>query len=114
ATAPGDFTLHTAEPYCTNTMEPAVRLRWDASSDTEAYEVHRDGTLYAELTTLTSEFDNTSNLIAGEEYEYFIRSLNPVGTTDSNTRTVAVPISICNLPVEEAPLVGSVPGTFDL
>lgn len=95
---PATFVLHAAEPYCTASSMPAVRLRWDASLGVEAYEVHRDGSLYYELETLETTFENTSNVASGQTYTYFVRARNDVGSTDSNSRTITVPLDVCDQP----------------
>lgn len=100
---PEAFALQPAVPYCTDALQPAIRLNWTASAGAQAYEIHRDGALYASPKTLSTTFENTANVTAGQAYAYFVRATNEAGTRDSNIRTVTVPMVIC----DEEPTVGA-------
>jgi hypothetical protein len=95
---PGAFTL-SANAYCNTATPaaPAVLLTWTASSLATAYDVYRDGALYASGNTGTS-FDNNLNVSAGQTYTYYVLASNNSGTTQSNQVTVSVPSDVCGTP----------------
>jgi hypothetical protein len=95
---PGSFTL-SANAYCNTSTPaaPAVLLNWTTSSRATAYDVYRNGTLYANGNTETS-FDNNLNVSAGQTYTYYVLAGNTSGTTQSNEVTVSVPSDVCGSP----------------
>ena len=95
---PGNFTL-SGNPYCNTNLPtgPAVLLNWSTAGGANSYQIYRNGASYGSpLGFGTSNFDNNSNISAGQTYSYVIRASNANGTTDSNEVAVAVPSSICS------------------
>lgn len=74
----GTFTL-TATPVCTNNVS-AINLSWTAASGAAAYDIYRNGSLYATNLTTTS-FANTY-VTTGTTYTYYIAAKN--GSTSVN------------------------------
>jgi uncharacterized protein (TIGR03437 family) len=97
SSAPAPFTLTAEAPVCDQNPpapSPAVRLDWTLSANASTYDVYRNGSLYFQAVSGLT-FYNSANVAAGQSYTYFVRAMNSVGSTDSNTITVSVPSNIC-------------------
>jgi hypothetical protein len=94
---PGNFSL-TAKAICDLTSSPAaaIRLTWTASANTTSYAVFRAGTKISDQTA--TSFADTTNIVAGQSYKYFVRASGPGGTTDSDELTVTVDAAVCQSP----------------
>lgn len=77
---PGAFTL-TTSPECSGTTSQ-IRLNWTSSANATAYDIYRNGALYAGNITGT-QFLNTY-ITTGTSYTYFIKAKNATGTTNNS------------------------------
>lgn len=84
---PGAFTLSAIADCATTTSR--INLTWTTSAGATAYDIYRNGNLYASDVT-GNQFLNTYLIIAGSTYTFSMVAKNSVGTiTNSNgTRTV--------------------------
>jgi hypothetical protein len=82
---PGSFTL-SSQALC-DSGNPYNLLSWTPSSGVTSYAVYRNGSLYYNLSTLGTTFEN-NEVVPEQSYTYFIRATNAVGFTDSNTVTI--------------------------
>lgn len=98
APLPGSFTL-TTTPECNGTTSQ-IRLNWTASSNATAYDIYRNGSLYASDITGT-QFLNTY-ITVGTNYSYYIKAKNATGTTNNSNGTLTATAITC------------IPGTFTL
>ncbi|MDP3149058.1 MAG: FISUMP domain-containing protein [Ignavibacteria bacterium] len=86
---PGLFTL-TLTPECNGTTSQ-IKLNWTASSNATSYDIYRDGSLYYSMTTLATQFINSTNIAVGTSYSYYVKAKNSAGSTNSNTQSATVP-----------------------
>jgi len=102
--APGAFTL-TVAPQCNGTTS-RIALSWTASANATAYDIYRNGNLYASDIT-GNTFLNSYQITAGTAYTYYVKAKNSnsIQTTNSNG-TVSVVAKNC--------AVSTGPGTFTL
>lgn len=93
---PTALTLSATSAVCDTspaTPVPTISLSWTASAYATSYQILRDGTAYA-----TSSGTALVDVVAaGHHYDYVIRAINPFGSVDSNTVSVAVPASLCQI-----------------
>jgi len=93
--APGSFTL-TATSEC-NAGASRVNLTWTTSANATAYDVYRNGVLYASNIT-TNQYYNTV-VTAGTNYTYSIKAKNNTTTQVTNTNgTLSVLVTNCAAP----------------
>jgi N-acetylmuramoyl-L-alanine amidase len=85
--SPGAFTLSAIADCATTTSR--INLTWTTSAGATAYDIYRNGNLYASDVT-GNQFLNTYLIIAGSTYTFSMVAKNSVGTiTNSNgTRSV--------------------------
>ena len=95
---PGGFDLET--PDCSGGANPLVSLDWDSSSGADSYEVWRcrwstcDG-LGAIATGLTQSSYADNTVSSGVNYNYYVKALNSLGSTQSDTESVSTETSNC-------------------
>ncbi|CAM4277970.1 N-acetylmuramoyl-L-alanine amidase [Flavobacterium terrigena] len=85
---PGAFTM-SVTPECSGTGTPRNKLTWTTSANATAYNVYRNGVLYASSLTGTT-YTNTA-VTSGTTYSYYVVAKNTTAsqTTNSNgTQTV--------------------------
>jgi len=93
--APGSFTL-TATSEC-NAGASRVNLTWTTSTNATAYDVYRNGVLYASNIT-TNQYYNTV-VTAGTNYTYSIKAKNNTATQVTNTNgTLSILVTNCAAP----------------
>lgn len=97
--APGAFTL-TVVPECVNSAS-RINLTWTASANATAYDIYRNGALYASDVTGT-QFLNTYMITPGTVYTYSVKAKNTIGQLTNSNGTVSVTA------------VGCAPGAFTL
>lgn len=83
---PGSFTL-SATATCSGTQS-AINLSWTVSSNATAYDVYRNGNLYAQDLTGTT-FLNTYLIVAGTAYTYSMVAKNANGTIANSNGTLS-------------------------
>ena len=81
APPPGKPNLN-ANASCQNTF-PEVTLDWDDTSDTDYYDVYRDGSILVSNLTSSSYIDNSVN--NETSYSYYVIAFGPMGETQSDT-----------------------------
>lgn len=93
---PGTFTM-TVTPECSGTLTPRNKLTWTASVNATAYNVYRNGVLYASSLTGTT-YTNTA-VTSGTTYSYYVKAKNATATqmTNSNGTQTVVAIN-CSTP----------------
>lgn len=96
AAAPGSFTL-SATATCSGSQS-AINLTWTASAGATAYDVYRNGNLYAPDITGTS-FLNTYLINAGTTYTYYVRAKNSTGGTNNTNGTLSRTAVSCAAPM---------------
>jgi N-acetylmuramoyl-L-alanine amidase len=79
---PGAFTL-TVTPECSGTGSPRNKLSWTASSNATAYNVYRNGVLYASSISGTT-YTNTA-VTTGTTYTYYVKAKNATATQTTNS-----------------------------
>ncbi|MET0758803.1 MAG: N-acetylmuramoyl-L-alanine amidase, partial [Flavobacterium sp.] len=89
---PGTFTL-TATPDCATTTS-RINLTWTVSAVATAYDIYRNGNLYASNVTGT-QFLNTYLITAGSTYTFSMVAKNSVGNTANANGTVSVTAISC-------------------
>jgi N-acetylmuramoyl-L-alanine amidase len=80
--APGAFTI-TVTPECSGTGTPRNKLTWTASANATAYNVYRNGVLYASSLTGTT-YTNTA-VTSGTSYSYYVVAKNTATTQTTNS-----------------------------
>lgn len=98
--APGAFTL-TLTPECVGTAT-RNRLNWTASANATAYDIYRNGALYASNITGT-QYLNTA-VTGGTTYTYYVRAKNASSGTNNSNGTLTANTLVCN----------ATPGSFTL
>ena len=88
ASPPGVFTL-SADALCFSgpSPEPNITLSWTDPTGASYVQIYGDGALLAD--GILGNGFATTNIVAGQEYTYFILAVNTAGTTQSNTITIA-------------------------
>ena len=99
--APGSFSL-TVTPACNNTTSQ-VNLSWTASTNATSYDIYRNGVLWDTNITAIS-YVNTTNVVAGNTYTYFVKAKNAGATQVTNLNGV----------LSATALNCAAPGTFTL
>lgn len=99
-TTPGTFTL-TLTPECVGTAT-RNRLNWTASANATAYDIYRNGSLYASNITGT-QYLNTS-VTGGTTYTYYVKAKNGTATANNSNGTLTANTLVCN----------ATPGSFTL
>lgn len=89
---PGAFTL-TTTPECNGTTSQ-IKLTWTSSSNATAYDVYRNGSLYASDITGT-QFLNTYLITGGTSYTYSVKAKNTIGSVNNSNGTVSVTAISC-------------------
>ncbi len=79
---PGAFTI-TVTPECSGTGTPRNKLTWTASANATAYNVYRNGVLYASSLTGTT-YTNTA-VTSGTTYSYYVVAKNTTTTQTTNS-----------------------------
>lgn len=79
---PGAFTI-TVTPECSETGTPRNKLTWTASANATAYNVYRNGVLYASSLTGTT-YTNTA-VTSGTTYSYYVVAKNTTATQTTNS-----------------------------
>jgi N-acetylmuramoyl-L-alanine amidase len=79
---PGAFTM-TVTPECSGTGTPRNKLTWTASANATAYNVYRNGVLYASSLTGTT-YTNTA-VTSGITYSYYVVAKNTTSTQTTNS-----------------------------
>ena len=79
---PGAFTM-TVTPECSTTATPRNKLTWTASANATAYNVYRNGVLYASSLTGTT-YTNTA-VTSGTTYSYYVVAKNTTTTQTTNS-----------------------------
>lgn len=79
---PGAFTI-TVTPECSGTGTPRNKLTWTASANATAYNVYRNGVLYASSLTGTT-YTNTA-VTSGTSYSYYVVAKNTTTTQTTNS-----------------------------
>lgn len=79
---PGAFTM-TVTPECSGTGTPRNKLTWTASANATAYNVYRNGVLYASSLTGTT-YTNTA-VTSGTSYSYYVVAKNTTTTQTTNS-----------------------------
>ncbi len=79
---PGAFTI-TVTPECSGTSTPRNKLTWTASANATAYNVYRNGVLYASSLTGTT-YTNTA-VTSGTTYSYYVVAKNTTATQTTNS-----------------------------
>ncbi|WP_329806497.1 N-acetylmuramoyl-L-alanine amidase [Flavobacterium facile] len=79
---PGAFTI-TVTPECSGTGTPRNKLTWTASANATAYNVYRNGVLYASSLTGTT-YTNTA-VTSGTSYSYYVVAKNTTATQTTNS-----------------------------
>nr|WP_294935361.1 N-acetylmuramoyl-L-alanine amidase [uncultured Flavobacterium sp.] len=95
---PGSFTL-TATPTCSGTTS-AINLTWTASANATAYDIYRNGNLYASDVTGTS-FLNTYLITAGVTYTYYVKAKNSAATVNNSNGTQSAVAINCAAKVDD-------------
>ncbi|MEA2571158.1 MAG: hypothetical protein QOI24_3159 [Acidobacteriota bacterium] len=94
---PSDFSL-IANAFCDrsgNAPAPGVRLNWIASSGVTTYNIVRNGSQIASVSSSTLTYSDPTNVNAGTTYTYFVRAVGDGGTTNSNSVSVTPSSSVC-------------------
>lgn len=79
---PGAFTL-TVTPECSGTETPRNKLSWTTSANATAYNIYRNGVLYASSVTGTT-YTNTA-VTTGTSYTYYVKAKNATTTQTTNS-----------------------------
>lgn len=79
---PGAFTL-TVTPECSGSGTPRNKLSWTASANATAYNIYRNGVLYASSITGTT-YTNTA-VTSGTSYSYYVKAKNATSTQTTNS-----------------------------
>ena len=79
---PGAFTI-TVTPECSGTGTPRNKLTWTTSANATAYNVYRNGVLYASSLTGTT-YTNTA-VTSGTSYSYYVVAKNTTTTQTTNS-----------------------------
>ncbi|MFH1582872.1 MAG: hypothetical protein ABIB72_00945, partial [Candidatus Falkowbacteria bacterium] len=115
ATLPGAFTLTAQNPVCDSNLpvSPAIRLNWTvAAGATSNYTVYRNGSIYNNVLVTDLTFYNSTNVIAGQSYSYYVQAKNVAGYINSNTVAVAIPANICSTSILPSPPNAPAPQTL--
>lgn len=88
---PGAFTL-TATAECSGTTS-RITLTWTPSANATAYDIYRNGSLYASDITGT-QFLNTY-ITVGTTYTYSVTAKNNIGTLNNTNGTVSATAILC-------------------
>jgi len=93
---PGAFTL-TVTPECSTSATPRNKLTWTASTNATAYNIYRNGVLYASNITNTT-YTNTA-VTSGTSYSYYVVAKNTttIQTTNSNGNQTVIALN-CAIP----------------
>lgn len=93
---PGAFTM-TVTPECSTTATPRNKLTWTASANATAYNVYRNGVLYASSLTGTT-YTNTA-VTSGTTYSYFVVAKNTTATQTTNSNGTQTVVALnCAIP----------------
>ncbi|NHM01439.1 N-acetylmuramoyl-L-alanine amidase [Flavobacterium difficile] len=94
--APGAFSL-TVTPECSTTATPRNKLTWTPSANATAYNVYRNGVLYASNVTNTT-YTNTA-VTSGTSYSYYVVAKNATATETSNANGTQTVVALnCAVP----------------
>ncbi|MES2864692.1 MAG: N-acetylmuramoyl-L-alanine amidase [Bacteroidota bacterium] len=100
--APGAFSL-TVTPECNGTTS-RMALSWTASANATSYDIYKNGALW-DSNIATTSYTNTSGVVAGTTYTYYVKAKNAGATQTTNSNgTVSVTALDCN----------PIPGAFTL
>ncbi|MFP5439654.1 MAG: N-acetylmuramoyl-L-alanine amidase [Bacteroidia bacterium] len=97
---PGTFTL-TLTPECVGTAT-RNRLNWTTSANATAYDIYRNGSLYASNITGTQYLNTSVN--GGTSYTYYVKAKNGTATANNSNGTLTANTLVCN----------ATPGSFTL
>ena len=93
---PGAFTM-TVTPECSTTSTPRNKLTWTASANATAYNVYRNGVLYASNLTNTT-YTNTA-VTSGTTYSYYVVAKNTTATQTTNSNGTQTVVALnCAIP----------------
>lgn len=94
--APGAFTI-TVTPECSGTATPRNKLTWTTSANATAYNVYRNGVLYANSLTGTT-YTNTA-VTSGTTYSYYVVAKNTTQTQTTNSNGTQTVVALnCAVP----------------
>lgn len=88
---PGAFTM-TVTPECSGTSTPRNKLTWTASANATAYNVYRNGVLYASSLTGTT-YTNTA-VTSGTTYSYYVVAKNTTATQTTNSNGIQTVVAL--------------------
>lgn len=93
---PGAFTI-TVTPECSTTATPRNKLTWTASANATAYNVYRNGVLYA--SNLTNTIYTNTAVTSGTTYSYYVVAKNTTATQTTNTNGTQTVVALnCAIP----------------
>lgn len=104
------------KPDVTNTAgcngnNPYIIISWEATTDTDSYDVYRDGALL--VSGITNMHYNDENVVSGTTYDYYVVANGPLGSTQSDTISKAAPGG-CYVPSPEITSIGNIdPAAYD-
>jgi hypothetical protein len=81
-------------------VNPYIDISWQATTDTDNYDIYRDGALL--ISGKTNTYYRDGNVISGNSYSYYVIANGPLGSTQSDTVS-AIASSQCYAPPPPPP-----------